>query len=95
VQNGLLDFNVTLQVTGGTGLFADDSGTLVSSGALNEITGAFSATFSGSVAPAPEPSSLCLIGVGIATFLILQLHRGAKLKKNDQGRSDWASDLAG
>ena len=95
LQNGLLEFNAALLVTGGTGLFADDSGTLLSVGTLNEITGAFSASFSGSVAPAPEPSSFCLIALGIATFLILQLHRGAKLKKNDQGRSDWASDLAG
>jgi hypothetical protein len=95
LQNELLDFNAALLVTGGTGLFANDSGTLLSVGALNENTGAFSASFSGSVAPTPEPSSFCLIGVGIATFLILQLHRDAKLEKNDQGRSDWASDSAG
>jgi hypothetical protein len=93
LQNGLLDFNAPLLVTGGTGLFANDSGTLISFGALNETTGAFSASFSGSVAPAPEPSAFCLAGAGIAAFLILQLNRGAKLKKNDQGRSDWASDL--
>jgi len=89
----LLDFKAALLVTGGTGLFANDSGTLMSAGALNENTGAFSASFSGSVTPAPEPSSFCLIGAGIAAILILRLHRGAKLRKNDQGRSDWAGDL--
>jgi len=68
VQGGLLDFTSTLSVTGGTGLFANDSGTLFSVGALNENTGAFSASFSGSVTTVPEPSAIFLIATGIAVL---------------------------
>jgi hypothetical protein len=74
-QNGLLDFNATLLVTGGTGLFADNFGTLLSSGALNEKTGAFSASFSGSVAPVPEASTPYLIGVGIGILFLIRRKR--------------------
>jgi hypothetical protein len=70
LQNGLLDFTATLSVTGGTGLFSNFSGTLFSSGTLNENTGAFSASFSGSVATVPEPFDFGLIGIGIAALLV-------------------------
>jgi hypothetical protein len=56
----------------GTGLFANDSGTLLSTGALKENTGAFSASFSGSVTPVPEPSSIFLIAIGIAVLWLGQ-----------------------
>ena len=42
------------------------SGTLQSSGSLNENTGAFNAQFSGSVSTVPEPSAISLVGAGIA-----------------------------
>ena len=77
IQNGLLDFTATLLVTGGTGLFDNDSGTVASSGMLNENTGAFSASFSGSVGTAPEPSAIWLtaIGIGLLSLISRELHR--------------------
>lgn len=71
LQNGSLDFTSTLLVTGGSGLFANDVGALLSTGALNESTGAFSASFSGSVGTAPEPSTVYLVLIApAAAFLI-------------------------
>jgi hypothetical protein len=71
LQGGLLDFTSTLLVNGGTGVFANDSGTLLSSGTLNENTGAFSASFSGSVANVPEPrlSNLIFLIIALATLM--------------------------
>src|SRR5215471_12152410 len=54
LQGGLLEFTATLLVSGGTGVFASASGTLQSSGSLNENTGAFNAQVSGSVSTVPE-----------------------------------------
>jgi hypothetical protein len=73
LQNGLLDFTSTLLVTGGTGLFANESGTLLSSGALNEATSAFSASFSGSVGAVPEPSTSYLILVIITVISFIRI----------------------
>ena len=81
LQGGLLDFTSTLLVTGGTGLFANDSGTLLSTGALNENTGAFSASFSGSVAAVPEPSAIFLTAIGI---VVLWLTRQRANPKNSR-----------
>lgn len=79
LQGGLLDFTSTLLVTGGTGLFANGSGTLFSTGALNENTGAFSASFSGSVTTVPEPSAIFLTAIGI---VVLWLTRQLANTKN-------------
>jgi hypothetical protein len=65
VQEGLLNFRSQLLVAGGTGVFADASGTVSSSRALNENTGAFSASLSGSVTTAPEPAAIWLVSIGI------------------------------
>lgn len=73
LQAGLLGFTATLLVTGGTGVFATDSGTLQSSGTLDENTGAFNAQFSGSVSTVPEPSAISLVAAGIAILLIGRL----------------------
>jgi hypothetical protein len=71
-QDGLLEFTSTLLVTGGTGIFDNASGTLLSSGSLNENTGAFQASFSGSAGAVPEPSSISLIGLGITAFWLIR-----------------------
>jgi hypothetical protein len=84
LQNGLLDFTSTLLVTGGTGLFGNDSGTLVSSGVLNENTGAFGASFSGSVGSVPEPGPCYLIFLAIALATLTRImprHERADLGK--------------
>jgi hypothetical protein len=76
LQSGLLEFTSTLLVTGGTGSFSNVSGTLLSLGTLDESTGAFSASFSGSVTTVPEPSGFGVLAVGIAAFWICgHLHR--------------------
>lgn len=72
LQNGLLEFTATLLVNGGTGLFSNDFGTLLSSGALNENTGAFSASFSGSVGTVPEPSTVYLVLVAPAVAFLIR-----------------------
>ena len=73
LQNGLLEFTATLLVNGGTGLFANDFGTVLSSGALNENTGAFSASFSGSVGTVPEPSTVYLVLVALAVAYLIRI----------------------
>ena len=75
VQNGLLDFTSTLLVTGGTGLFSNDSGALLSSGVLDENTGAFSASFSGAVGTVPEPSTGYFMVGAIAAASLIRLRR--------------------
>ena len=72
LQGGLLGFTATLLVAGGTGVFASASGTLQSSGSLNESTGAFNAQFSGSVSTVPELSAISLVGVGIAVVGLIR-----------------------
>jgi len=72
LQGGLLGFTATLLVAGGTGVFASASGTLQSSGSLNESTGAFNAQFSGSVSTVPEPSAISLVSAGIAVVGLIR-----------------------
>lgn len=55
----VLDFSSILTIENGTGRFAGASGSLDSSGTLDQ-TGIFKASFNGLVAPAPEPATFCL-----------------------------------
>jgi len=59
-----LEITATLDVTGGSGQFAGATGTLESIGSLFP-TGAYTATFSGTVNAAPEPSALLLLACGL------------------------------
>jgi len=72
LKGGLLGFTATLVVSGGTGAFTGDSGTLLSSGTLDETTGAFNAQFTGSVNTAPEPSVIFLVCTGIAAVGLIR-----------------------
>lgn len=68
-SGGVLDFSALLSVNGGSGSFAGASGTLNSSGTL-AATGAFTASFSGSVNPTPEPATF-LPALGVLALLAL------------------------
>jgi hypothetical protein len=78
MQDGLLNFRSTLLVAGGTGAFSDASGTVSSSGTLNERTGAFSASLSGSVTTAPERAAIFL---GIPVSLLFRRCRLSILER--------------
>jgi hypothetical protein len=50
------------ELAGRTGIFAEASGTVLSSGTLDERTGTFDASFSGPVTTSPEPAGFALAG---------------------------------
>ncbi|MBL8203265.1 MAG: PEP-CTERM sorting domain-containing protein [Blastocatellia bacterium] len=71
-QAGDTTYTLSYIITGGTGIFAGATGTGTSIGNLNVITGAtqdrltVNITAPGLTAPVPEPTTLLLLGTGLA-----------------------------
>jgi hypothetical protein len=82
-QDGILEFDSILLVTGGTGLFANDFGALFGLGTLDENTGALNETFSGQLeatATVPEPDSKSLIAIAAAALWYLNRKRISSMR---------------
>ncbi len=72
-------------ITGGTGLFNGATGTLSGPGTLTFITGGFNLTntFSGTITTVPEPTTLLLLGTGLAG-VVAKVRKKRKANKSEE-----------
>jgi hypothetical protein len=83
---GVAPFAETFTLTGGTGLFGGASGTLIASGTVTfnpSGTTNTHADFNGTINTVPEPTTLLLLGTGLAGV-------GAAVRKRRKSRRDEA-----
>ncbi len=75
----------TFSITGGTGLFNGATGTLSGPGTLTFITGGFNLTntFSGTITTVPEPTTLLLLGTGLAG-VVAKVRKKRKANKSEE-----------
>ncbi len=70
-SGGILDFSADLRVNGGSGLFTNRTGDLLTTGTL-DTTGVYKASFSGTLTATPEPGTFApaLWSLGLLALLL-------------------------
>jgi hypothetical protein len=83
--NGVAPFSLTISIMGGTGSFAGATGTLLGSGQINFLQGGFTNTtlnFNGTITTAPEPTTMFLLGTGLAGIAVKVRKRRKAISTN-------------
>ena len=76
----------TFSITGGTGLFNGATGTLLAPGTVTFLTGGFTNatnTLSGTITTVPEPTTMLLLGTGLAG-VVAKVRKRRKANKSEE-----------